>query len=66
MSEETNVKEETKQNEGTLFVPATEILKYLSDLVNVLTIVVKGIEDSKDALVKKSETKGEANDGNKD
>ena len=69
MSEEkeNKIEEQEDKQKSTLFVPATEITKYLSDLGNVLTLIVKGIEDSKGALIKKSEVKGEAtNDSNKD
>ena len=65
--QENKAEEQEEKQEGTLFVPAAEITKYLSDLSNVLTLIVKGIGDSKNALVKKSEAKGEAtNDSNKD
>ena len=65
---ETEVKtEEEKQ----LYVSADEVTKYLDDMRNVLDAIVKGIDDSKLALIKKCEEqieleKGEQNDGSKD
>ena len=58
------------ENKDKLFIAADEVTNYLDDMMNVLASIVKGIEDSKDALLNKCEEhrenqkeKGDSNDG---
>ena len=62
---------ETKEKDDTLYVAANEVTKYLEELKSVLLAIASGLDESKEALIKKgedakAETKGEANDGAKD
>tara|TARA_R100000152_G_C6622197_1_gene72534 strand:+ start:223 stop:417 length:195 start_codon:yes stop_codon:yes gene_type:complete len=61
----------TKEKDDTLYVAASEVTKYLEELKSVLLAIASGLDESKEALIQKSEdakaeTKGEANDGAED
>jgi hypothetical protein len=56
---------ETKdRKEGEVYVPASEIMTYLSELAKVLTRMSQGITESIEMLGKKHE--GDTNDVNED
>lgn len=65
-----------EKDKDVLYVSASEVLKYLDDMMTVLASIVDGIEESKKTLMDKVEehknnqeeskdepTKGETNDG---
>ena len=65
-----------EKDRDVLYVSATEVLKYLDDMMSVLSSIVDGIEESKKTLLDKVEehkknqeeskdepTEGETNDG---